>query len=83
VASAVLAYGQPLQEATKNIREQLVDNFNALSGILIEKCSFQVSRQFNAKSGATDQLPLGDRLVDHPCCRGLYFFVCSLKAIIS
>jgi len=31
---------------------------------LIEKCSFQVSCQFNAKSGAIDQLRLGDRLVD-------------------
>jgi len=33
---------------------------------LIEKCSFQVSCQFNAKSGAIDQLTLGDRLVGHP-----------------
>jgi len=37
-----------------------------LSGILIEKCSCQVSCQFNAKSGAIDQLRLGDRLVGHP-----------------
>jgi len=28
-------------------------------------CSFQVSCQFNAKSGAINQLTLGDRLVDH------------------
>jgi len=35
-----------------------------LSGILIETCSFQVSCQFNAKSGAIDQLRLGNRPVD-------------------
>jgi len=52
---------------------QLMDNFFALSGILIEKCSFYVSCQFNAKSGAIDQLGLGnrpfdrDRLGGHPC----------------
>jgi len=31
---------------------------------LITKCSFQVSCQFNAKSGAIDQQTLGDRPVD-------------------
>ena len=35
-----------------------------LSGILIEKCSFYAACQFNAKSGAIDQVTLGDRLVD-------------------
>jgi len=30
---------------------------------LIEKCSFQVSCQFNAKSGAIDQLRRGNRPV--------------------
>jgi len=55
---------------------QLIDNFYALSLILIKKCSFQVSCQFNAKSGAIDQLTLGDRPVDcdrlvgHPWPRG-------------
>jgi len=40
---------------------------------LIEKCSFLVSCQFNTKSGAIDQLTIGDRPVDrdrlvgHPC----------------
>jgi len=33
-------------------------------GILIEKYSFQVPCQFNAKSGAIDQLKLGDRPAD-------------------
>jgi len=41
-----------------------------LSEVLIEKCSFYVSCQFNAaKSGAIEQLRLGDRRVGHPCCR--------------
>jgi len=31
------------------------NNFYLLSGILIEKCSFQVCCQFNAKLGAIDQ----------------------------
>jgi len=35
-----------------------------LSEVLIEKCSFYVSCQFNAKSGAIEQLRLGDRPVD-------------------
>jgi len=43
---------------------QLMDNFYVLSGILIEKCAFWVSCQFNAKSGAVDQLTLGDQPVD-------------------
>ena len=67
VGSGVVAYGQPSQEAPKNIcNNQLMINFYVLSGILIEKFSFQVSCQFNAKSGAIDQLTLGDRLVGHP-----------------
>jgi len=37
---AVLAYGQPLEEAPKNIRDQLMDNFYVLCQILIKKCSF-------------------------------------------
>jgi len=41
-ASAMLACGQPSQEAPNNTN-QLMDNFYLLSGILIEKCSFQVS----------------------------------------
>ena len=47
--------------------------FYMLSEVLIEKCSFYVSCQFNAKSGAIEQLRLGDRPVDcdrrvgHPC----------------
>jgi len=41
-----------------------MDNFYVLSGILIEKCSFQVSYHFSTKSGAIDQLTLGDRKVD-------------------
>jgi len=78
----VLAYGQPSRNAPKNIaymslHDQPTDgNFYVLSGILIEKCSFQVSCQFIAKSGAIDQLTLGDRPVDrdrlvgHPCKYG-------------
>jgi len=38
-----------------------MDNFYVLSGILIEKCSFLVSCQSNAKSGAIDQVTLGDQ----------------------
>jgi len=41
---AKLAYGQPSQEAPKNIHDQPIDivdnNFYVLPGILIEKCSF-------------------------------------------
>jgi len=36
-----------------------MDNFCVLSGIFIEKCSFQVSCKFNAKSGTINQLTLG------------------------
>jgi len=39
---------------------------NAIKGILIEKCSFQVFCQFNAKSGAIDQLRLGNQPVGQP-----------------
>jgi len=37
-------------------------------GTLIEKCSFWISCQFNAKSGAINQVTLDDQLVDaiHP-----------------
>jgi len=42
-----------------------MDNLYVLPGIIIEKCSFQVFCQFNAKSGAIDQLTRGDRPVDH------------------
>jgi len=38
-----------------------MDNFYVLSGILIVKCSFQVPCQFNAKSGAIEQLTLSDQ----------------------
>jgi len=62
-ASAVLACGQPSQEAPKNTN-QLMDNFYALSRTLIEKCSFHVSREFSAKLGAIDQLGFGYRPVD-------------------
>jgi len=66
-ASSELAYGQPSHEAPKDISyvtNQLKDNFYVLSGILIEKCSFQAACQFNAKSGAIDQVTLGDQPVD-------------------
>ena len=53
-ASSVLACGQPSQEAPKNTN-QLMDNFYVLSGILVEKYSFQVSCEFNAKLGAIDR----------------------------
>jgi len=36
-----------------------MDNFYVISGILIEKCSFQVSCQFNAKSRVINQVTLG------------------------
>jgi len=39
-------------------------NIYVLSGILIEKCSFWVSCQSNAKSGAIDQVTLDDQSVD-------------------
>jgi len=48
-----------------------------LSGISIEKCSFYLSCQFNAKSGAIEQLTLGERPVDrdrrvgHPRCTAI------------
>ena len=54
-----------------------MDNFYVLCRILIEKCSFLVSCQFNAKSGAIDQLTIGDRPVDrdrlvgYPWCKRL------------
>jgi len=38
VASVVLTYGQPLQEAPKDIRDQLMDNFYVLCQILMKKC---------------------------------------------
>jgi len=38
-----------------------------LSGILIEKCSSYVYCQFNANSGAIDQLIQGDQHAGHPC----------------
>jgi len=41
-----------------------MDNFYVRSGILIEKCSFQVSYQSNAKSGVIDQVTLDNQLVD-------------------
>jgi len=41
-----------------------MDTFYVLSEILIEKCSFWVSCQSNAKSGATDQVTLGDQSVN-------------------
>jgi len=37
-----------------------MDNIYVLSGILIEKCSFQAACQFNAKSCAIDQVTLSD-----------------------
>jgi len=46
------------------VTNQRMDNFYVLSGILIEKCSFLVSCQFNAKSGVIDQATLGDQPVD-------------------
>jgi len=39
-------------------------HFYPLPKTLNEKCSFQVSCQFNAKSGVIDQLTLSDRPVD-------------------
>jgi len=43
---------------------------NTLLLYVTEKCSFQVSCQFNVKLGAISQLRLGDRLVDpdRPVC---------------
>jgi len=47
---------------------------------LIEKCSFQVSCQFNEKSSAIDQLRPGDQLVDrdrpvgHPWKMGYFYY---------
>jgi len=38
-----------------------MDSFYVLTGTLIEKCSLQVTCQFNAKSGAIDQVTLSDR----------------------
>jgi len=46
------------------VTNQPVDTFYVLSGILIEKCSFSVSCQSNAKPGAIDQVTLGDQSVD-------------------
>jgi len=69
----MLAYGQPSQEAPKNMRgcdQPIDDNFYVFSGILFEKCSFWVSCQCNANSGAIDQVTLGDRLVGHPWTLG-------------
>jgi len=43
---------------------QFIENFYVLSEILIEKCSFQAACQFNAKSGAIDQVTLGNQPVD-------------------
>jgi len=40
-----------------------MDNLHVLSGILVEKCSYWVACQFNAKSGAIDQVTLGDQPV--------------------
>jgi len=45
------------------VTNQLMDNLHVLSGILIEKCSYWVACQFNAKSGAIDQVTLGDQPV--------------------
>jgi len=54
------------KEARKiNVTNQFMDHFYVLSGILIDKRSLSVSCQFNAKSGAIDQLTFGDRPVDH------------------
>ena len=41
-----------------------MDIFYVLSGILFEKCSFWVSCQSNAKSGAIDQVTLSNQLVN-------------------
>jgi len=46
------------------VTNQLMDNFYVLFGILIEKCSFQAAGRFNAKSGAIDQVTLGNQSVD-------------------
>jgi len=46
------------------VTNQLMDNFYVLSAILIEKCSFWVSCQSSVKSGAIDQVTLGDQSVD-------------------
>jgi len=66
-ASAELACGQPLQEAPSKENRQPT-TFYVLPGTLIEKCSFWISCQFNAKSGAINQVTLDDQLVDaiHP-----------------
>jgi len=65
-ASAELAYRQPLQERHQRtyVTNQLMDNFYVLSGILIEKCFFKLSCQFNAESDAINQVTLGDQPVD-------------------
>jgi len=44
------------------VAKQLIDDFyvGLLSGILIEKCSFSASCQFNANSDVIDQVTLGD-----------------------
>jgi len=41
-----------------------MDSFYVLSGILIEKCSFMVYCECNTKSGAIDQVTLGNQWVD-------------------
>jgi len=48
------------------VTNQLIDNYYVLSGILIEKCSFEAACQFNAKAGAIDQVTLGDQPVGYP-----------------
>jgi len=64
-ASAELAYGQPLQEAPKNAHDQPIDGkFLCTFWNIDWKCSFWVSCQFNAKSGAIDKVTLDDRPVD-------------------
>jgi len=53
-----------IKPQVQNVTKCNVSHFYALSEILNERCPFEVPCQFNAKSGAIDQLTPGDRPVD-------------------
>ena len=67
------------------VTNQLMDNFYVLSGILIVKCSFQVSCQFNAKPGAIEQLTLTDQPVNVVDCWAplVYFSVWDAFLLVT
>jgi len=66
----------------------MIDNFyvGLLSGIFIEKCSFQAACQFNAKSGAIHQVTLGDQPVHEInllATHGLFQFFSCISLLIG